>query len=221
MDGSPSGVDIERYFATVSDGLAPLPPHERARVLAGLRTLLRVMRSERPDGETDALLAELGDPAEVAAGARAAYFGAHPASAAGLAAPPANAPDGWVLTVSLLTAAFWPVGVTLAAVSGRWRPRALTVAAAAPLVGWGAFALLFRPGSGLAGATVHHAWISALGTVCDGAGLVMALFGVPVAAAVYLARSAREPEHRPNGPVAALAALGVLILIGRVALRLG
>ena len=219
MDGSPSGVEVERYFATVSDGLLPLPPHERARVLAGLRTLLHVMSAEHAGRGIAALLAELGDPAEVAAGARAAYFAAHSAPVAATAGT--AAPDGWVLVVALLTALFWPVGVALAAVSGRWHAKALAAAAAASLLGWGAFALLFRPGAGLAGTSVHHAWLSALGTVCNGAGLVMALFGVPAAAAFHLSQAVRQPERHPRELVAALVALGALVLVGRLALRLG
>ncbi len=218
MDGRDWDVEVERYFAALSDGLAPLPPHERARVLAGLRTLLRVMRTERAGADLPALLAELGDPAEVSAGARAAYFAAHPAPAA--TAEVASAPDGWIFSVTLLTALFWPVGVVLAALSGRWTPRALGVAVAAPLAGWAAFALLFRPGAGLAGSAVQHAWLSAFGTLCNGAGLVMALFGVPIAAAIHLSRSARDRGRPPREPAVAVAALGILVVAGRLALRL-
>lgn len=219
MDGGPAGVEVERYFATVSDGLVPLPPHERARVLAGLRTLLRVLWTERAERDVGALLVELGDPAEVAAGARAAYFGAHAAPTA--AASEASPADGWAIVVPLLTAVFWPLGLALAALCGRWRPRALAASAAAPLLGWGTFALFFRPGAGLATATVYHAWVFGLGTVCNGAGLVMALFGVPITAAVYLSQSVRDPGRRPSGPLAALVATGILVLVGRLTLKLG
>ena len=112
---------IERYCAAVSDGLRGLAPDRRAKILADLRLHLRARGAEGAPVDVGRLLAELGDPAEIAAEAGAA-----------LAAP---SRDGWAVAAIVLTVVAWPVGLVVAAFSGVWRLRTLLWAGMAPLLG--------------------------------------------------------------------------------------
>ena len=121
------GVLIERYFAEVADALRPLSAEGRAEILADLRTHLEQRRREG-GAPVQAILAELGRPEDIAA-------------QAGLGLPrwplPAPPPrDTWSLAAIVLTVFVWPVGLVIAAVSGRWRLRSLVYAGITPLFGW-------------------------------------------------------------------------------------
>lgn len=126
----PADAVVERYFAAVSDALRELPPERRADILADLRAHLKSRRSESPAGrgaDIQSLLRELGDPAEIAAQAGVEAAGTPVGR---------GTPDGWATASVVLTVLVWPLGILVAALSGRWRLRALVYAGATPLIGW-------------------------------------------------------------------------------------
>ena len=223
---------IELYFATVSDALQGLTAEHRAEILADLRAHLKARQADGNPTDVRRLLAELGDPADIAAQAGVS------------SAPVAPVGDGVTLAAIVLTVLAWPIGLVVAAFSGRWRLSALVYAGLTPLVGWaagiigGAATLTVQsapqvsncqvpvpgPGSppfhvvcGLPGATMTLP----LRGLASGDVMVV-LFGVgfvgaPIAAAIYLAQTRRRPDARPWLPGAVI----TIIVLSMLAAYLG
>lgn len=214
-------IQIERYFATVSDALQGLAPERRAEILADLRAHLNVREAEGDVGDIERLLAELGDPAELAA-------------EAGGTAPVAPSHDGWAVGAIVLTVMVWPVGLAVAAFSGVWRLRTLVYAGMAPVVGWaagllGAFATVAVQGrpqvaTCLAGPCTpgHAVTIPGPMMTLPMHGLASGIyiftlfavgFGAPIAAAIYLAQTRRHPDARPWLPGGVVAVVGLALAL--------
>lgn len=236
----PADTVVERYFAAVSDALRGLPPERRADILADLRAHLDARRQESRDGrgaDIQALLRELGAPAEIAA--QAGVEAADTPRERGT-------PDGWATASIVLTVLVWPLGIVVAALSGRWSLRALVYAGATPLIGWmvgglGGLSVLAvalpqvvgtacteslpSPGVGLPatclggpGTTLPtHLHVAHWMSVAAGAGgataLITALAVTPMVASIYLVQTLRRPEARPYVPATALGlvALGLVV----------
>lgn len=227
---------VERYFAAIADVLRSLPSQRRAEILAELRAHLELRRRESRAG-VEAILAELGQPEDIAAEA-----GLDPAL---YRTDPRQRRDAWSLVAIIATVFAWPVGLVIAAVSGRWRLRSLLYAGITPLFGWmvGLFVLMRLPAGTMSSSgtsmmqclrvtpigaaspvpciqrpmvvpwnTLHpflHALGVAGGLVAIGVGLV----GGPIVSAIYLARSDRNPAERPWLPIITWAVIAAGILL--------
>jgi|GEM_PF-5845833 len=200
------GTAVERFFAAVSDALQPLAPERRAEILADLRAHTEIRRRQS-SLDIQALLAELGTPEQIAA--EAGLEGA-----VARTGPGTGARDIWSLIVLTATVLAWPLGIVLAAASGRWRARAVAYAAITTVLGWGVDLLAVVPITSFTQQTtcqqgvcvttpVHfiHPFLRGLAVAGGGTALVVGLVGTPIVSAVYLAQTERNPEARPWLPV--------------------
>lgn len=132
---------VEDYLQRVSEALGDLPDRERAEILDDLRNHL----SEAAGGDvrfaTEAdirnALDRLGDPEDVAREAR--ILRGHedlPRTSprkSKYEAEHSHTPGPLEVAAIVLTALMWPVGIVLAWISDRWRPRDKIIATIIPL----------------------------------------------------------------------------------------
>lgn len=218
----PDDAAAERFFAEVSDALRPLAPERRAEILADLRAHAEIRRRQS-SLPIQALLGELGTPEQIAADAGVEGAVARPA-------PAGAGRDLWSWIALTATVFVWPLGIVMAAVSGRWRASAVAYAAITAALGSGfdlfTFFSSFRAQSGhqitcrqgvcvtTPSASLMHPLPHGLAVATGIIVLVVASIGAPLVAAVHLARTERHPEAKPWLPVATWA----VILLGTLGL---
>lgn len=133
----------------------------------------------------------------------------------------------WVILTA--TVLMPPLGLVLAATSGRWRAKTLLYTAFTAIFAWGVpvFSVLAAPvpatythvafiSCSALGSCVRlryvHPFLHGLGVAGGVLALVVALLATPVVTAIYLAQTERRPEARPW----LLAGTWAVILVGIV-----
>lgn len=134
QSGTPDQL-IERYLERVRVELDDLPADEREEIIDGLQS--HIEEAAGSDGtatEADVrnVLDRLGHPQDVAREARTRSHEQTVTTAQPVRYEPHRTPGALEVAAIILTALFWPIGVLLAWISGRWKTRDKVVATVVP-----------------------------------------------------------------------------------------